>query len=235
MPALSAAQLLSVWEHGTRRHPLDRALLLFAVAEPGLAPDVLADAPLGACNAALMRLRRDCFGAAVPAWTDCPACGERMSFELDLAQLPAMTPVPDVVEIEGHRFRCPGVRQLAALADCPNADEAARQLLLGCFAGDVRPPADNAMLDQLLVHAEHAIEAADPWADLAVDYQCPACGHAGEAAFDIASYLWEEIEAHASKLLDEVHLLASGYGWHEDEILALGDERRAAYLARVAS
>ncbi len=55
------------------------------------------------------------------------------------------------------------------------------------------------MLDQLLVHAEHAIEAADPWADLAVGYQCPACGHAGEAAFDIASYLWEEIEAHAGQ------------------------------------
>lgn len=233
MPALSAAQLLSVWEHGARRHPLDRALLLFAVAEPGLAPDALADAPLGACNAALMRLRRDCFGAAIPAWTDCPTCGERMSFELDLAQLPAMTPVPDVVEIEGHRFRCPGARQLAALADFPDAAEAARQLLLGCVAGDAHLPADNAMLEQLLVHAEHAIEAADPWADLAVDYQCPACGHAGEAAFDIASYLWEEIEAHAGRLLDEVHLLASSYGWREDEILALGDLRRAAYLARV--
>lgn len=233
MPALSAAQLLSVWEHGARRHPLDRALLLFAVAEPGLAPDALADAPLGACNAALMRLRRDCFGAAIPAWTDCPACGERMSFELDLAQLPAMTPVPDVVEVEGHRFRCPGARQLAALADCPDADEASRQLLLGCVAGDARLTADNAMLDQLLVHAEHAIEAADPWADLAVGYRCPACGHAGEAAFDIASYLWEEIEAHASRLLDEVHLLASSYGWREEEILALGDLRRAAYLARV--
>lgn len=233
MPALSAAQLLSVWEHGAQRHPLDRALLLFAVAEPGLAPDALADAPLGACNAALMRLRRDCFGAAIPAWTDCPACGERMSFELDLAQLPAMTLVPDVVEVEGHRFRCPGARQLGALADCPDADEAARRLLLSCIADEAQAPADNAMLDQLLVHAEHAIEAADPWADLAVDYQCPACGHAGEAAFDIASYLWEEIEAHAGRLLDEVHLLASSYGWREDEILALGDLRRAAYLARV--
>lgn len=233
MPALSAAQLLSVWEHGARRHPLDRALLLFAVAEPGLAPDALADAPLGACNAALMRLRRDCFGAAIPAWSDCPACGERMSFELDLAQLPTMTPVPDVVEVEGHRFRCPGARQLAALADCPDAAEAARRLLLSCIADEAQAPADNAMLDQLLVHAEHAIEAADPWADLAVDYQCPACGHAGEAAFDIASYLWEEIEAHAGRLLDEVHLLASSYGWPEDEILALGDLRRAAYLARV--
>lgn len=233
MPALSAAQLLSVWEHGARRHPLDRALLLFAVAEPGLAPDALADAPLGACNAALMRLRRDCFGAAIPAWSDCPACGERMSFELDLAQLPTMTPVPDVVEVEGHRFRCPGARQLAALADCPDAAEAARRLLLSCIADEAQAPADNAMLDQLLVHAEHAIEAADPWADLAVDYQCPACGHAGEAAFDIASYLWEEIEAHAGRLLDEVHLLASSYGWREEEILALGDVRRAAYLARV--
>lgn len=234
MPALSPAQLLSVWEHGATRHPLDRALLLFAVAEPGRAPDGLADAPLGACNAALMRLRLACFGEHLPAWADCAACGERMSFELDASQLPAMASPPAAIEVGGHRFRCPGVRQLAAVADCPDTAQAARRLLLACAGDEIPLPSEQPALDALLALAEDAIEAADPWADLSLGYRCPTCGHEGEFCFDIASYLWEEIDALARSLLDEVHLLASAYGWNESEILALGETRRAAYLARVA-
>ena len=55
MAALSCAQLLALWEQGARRHPLDRALLLFAQAAPERTPESLADAPLGACNAALLK------------------------------------------------------------------------------------------------------------------------------------------------------------------------------------
>ena len=234
MPALSPAKLLSVWENGVRLHPLDRALLLLAVADSRHPSDSLADVPLGACNALLMQLRRDCFGEAIPAWADCPACGERMSFELDTAQLPAVTPPPDTIEVDGHRFRCPGIRQLSAVAGCTDITQAARRLLILCAADDSHLPTDEATLEPLLARAEAAIEAADPWADLMLGYCCPECGHEDAVAFDIASYLWEEIDAHAHRLLDDVHLLARAYGWRESEILALGDARRAAYLARVA-
>ena len=57
MLPLTPAQLLTLWEHGAVRHPLDRALLLFAQAAPELAVEQLAERPLGECNAALMRLR----------------------------------------------------------------------------------------------------------------------------------------------------------------------------------
>ena len=77
-----------------------------------------------------------------------------------------------------------------------------------------------------------ALETADPCIDFALDLRCPACGHAWTTSFDITGYLWEEIDARARRLLDEVHVLARAYGWPEREILGLTEARRAAYLER---
>lgn len=235
MALLSPERLLSVWEQGARRHPIDRALLLFALAAPERAVDQLADLPLGMRNAALMALRQASFGRRLSAWVDCPACGERMEFALDAADLPpppgeASTPV----EVAGIRFEPPTSRHLAQLVAVGDPETAARQLLYACAAPDACLPTDPPALEALLDAVEAALDAADPWADLALDLQCPACGEATEARFDIAAYLWDDIDAHARALLDEVHTLARAYGWTEPEILALSDARRAAYLERVA-
>ena len=72
--------------------------------------------------------------------------------------------------------------------------------------------------------------AADPQADVELALSCPACGHAWPAAFDIASFLWTEVDAWARVLLHEIHALASAYGWREADILALSPRRRRAYL-----
>ena len=47
MTGMDAQSLIACWEHGRRRHPLDRALLLFAAADPQADPDTLADRTLG--------------------------------------------------------------------------------------------------------------------------------------------------------------------------------------------
>lgn len=227
MLPLNSAQLLALWEHGAARHPLDRALLLFAQAAPQLPAESLADRPLGECHAALMRLRWRSFGSRMPLWLDCPACGERMEFELLPEQLPPMQPPPESVEVAGQRFRCPTSRDLAAVANLTDRELAAQQLLLGCAedacASDIR---------RELVEA--ALEDADPWADLSLAFQCPTCGQGGEACFDVAGYLWEEVDVSARQLLNEIHLLAQAYGWSEPQILALSAMRRSAYLTRVA-
>ena len=44
------------------------------------------------------------------------------------------------------------------------------------------------------------------------------------------AYLWDEIDARARRLLDEVHALARTYCWSEEQILALSETRRRAYL-----
>lgn len=83
----------------------------------------------------------------------------------------------------------------------------------------------------------HAVEARmaelDPQGDIELDLACDACGHAWQTAFDVCAFFWEEIEARAKRLLQEVRLLASAYGWTERDVLALSDSRRAAYLKMV--
>jgi hypothetical protein len=231
MAALSPARLLAVWEMGARRHPIDRALLLFAQAEPALDPAQLADLPLGQRNAAILGLRTACFGTRLAAWVDCPACAERMSFELDPAQLPPRpAAAPGPVQVGGHRFMPPTSRHLAIAAGAADAGQATLALMRACLAD---PPADDATLEALADAAGDALDAADPWADLSLALTCPACAAPVAACFDIAAYVWDELDTHARGLLDDIHTLAGAYGWREDEILALGEARRAAYLERV--
>ncbi|MBT0959892.1 hypothetical protein [Denitromonas iodatirespirans] len=235
MAAIRPERLLSVWEQGARRHPIDRALLLYALAAPELPVDQLADAPLGLRNAALMALRQASFGRQLAAWVDCPACGERLEFTLDAADLPPLpSAAPAPVEVAGIRFQPPTSRHLAQVVAAGDPETAARQLLRASAVAAADLPTDAAVLGALLDAVEAALDAADPWADLALDLQCPACGEASEASLDIAGLLWDDIDAHARALLDDIHTLARAYGWTEPEILALSDARRAAYLERVA-
>lgn len=235
MRQLTGAGLLEVWEHGMARHPLDRALLLYAAAEPQADDHELADAPLGARNAALMALRRANFGERLSCWMDCPSCGERMEFDLRPEQLPEPgdgESTREGFEVSGHRFRYPNTRHLAKLART-DGDFTAGRLLCACAEDATTLPTDEKALATLAPAVERAIELGDPWADLAMDTPCPACGRQVETSLDIAAYLWEEIDTRARRLLDEVHVLASRYGWAESEILAMSAARRAHYLERL--
>ena len=62
---------------------------------------------------------------------------------------------------------------------------------------------------------------------------CEACAGEWTLAFDSGAFLWEEIEARAMALLDDVHRLALAYGWSEQAILSMNESRRAAYLERL--
>jgi len=236
MAFLSSDRLLSVWEQGVRRHPIDRGLLLFALAAPETPAARLADLPLSRRNAALMALYETSFGAHLSGWVDCPACGERMEFTADAAHFPRRTEIElEPIEVDGLRFHRPTSRHLARLMDAADPEAAARQLLLACAESPQSLPRDEDALAAMLVKVERTMEDADPWADITVAVRCPVCGNEEAAALDIASLLWEEVASRAQRLLDDVHVLAQAYGWSEPEVLALGDARRAAYLERVQS
>ena len=69
--------------------------------------------------------------------------------------------------------------------------------------------------------------------NLALD--CPACGAHWQSVFDIVTFLWGEIEDWAQRLLYDVHLLASAYGWSERDIVAMTPRRRRMYLEMVGA
>ena len=231
MRTLDAAELLSLWERGQPRHALDRAALLAAAARPDWPTQSIADLPLGAVGASLLRLRAANFGTHMDAHADCRHCGQRLSFVLDVAVLLAEAPAADTVpetEVAGLHLRAPSLRDLAAVATLDPAD-AADALLARCtLAGQ------PALLDEAArAQVDEALEALDPQADLAFNLNCVACGQEDLAQLDTAALLWDEISARAGALLHEVHLLASRYGWSEAQILALPAVRRGQYLALV--
>jgi hypothetical protein len=232
MPALSDSQILSLWESGARRHPLDRALLMLGASDADTPYARLADWPLGRRNQAVAQLRRSCFGDAVRAWLTCPACAERLEFELDgrLFAGDTVTGNDKPVVVNGQSFRIPTSRDLAQAARESEPLQAATRLARSCC---LSLPAPAAWSEQELDDIGRALALADPHAEICLPLQCPACGHVWEENLDIASFTWEEIEARARRLLFEVHTLAFAYGWTEAEILSLGASRRARYLELV--
>jgi len=78
------------------------------------------------------------------------------------------------------------------------------------------------------------IESLDPQADIRIHLTCPGCCHSWCALFDIASFLWAEINGWAERMLQMVHRLAASYGWSERDILNLSPVRRQLYLGMVA-
>jgi hypothetical protein len=230
MQALASSDILALWERGAHCHALDRSALLCAWARPELPAHTIADLPLGTVTASLLQLREASFGTRIQCHVDCEHCGERL--ELVLLSPDLLQPMAEglsEIDVRHLRVRAPCLRDLAAVANEPDVDSAARRLLARCI---LHSSVDlDTLPDAALREVENALEALDPNADLALDVHCAACGHRGTAQLDAGALLWDEIDAHARALFYEVHVLARTYGWTEAEILGLGPTRRATYLA----
>jgi len=262
MHALSPSQLLDAWEKGLDQASVDRAMTLLCAACPGALRDESAKLSIGQRDALLLQLREWTFGPGLTCLVVCPNCGESLELSLrtdDLRMrshcamehdsLPAehenpwtaFKTLPDnsfQANIDGFElsFRLPNSQDLAILESRKSIAQNRQWLLERCIlsAKDSKGavcndhlPADvlNALLDRMA--------NLDPQANVRIGITCPQCGHAWEALFDIASFFWAEINAWAARVLDEVHLLASAYGWSEKDILAMTPKRRRSYLDRI--
>jgi hypothetical protein len=237
MRNLGDLDLLLLWERSTHRHALDRSALLCAWARPELPVDTIPDLPLGETTEILLRLRAACFGERISAHVDCGRCSERLQLSVSIHELlrDDSSLVSHEVDAAGERWRLPTLRDLAAVARERDAEQAVSGLMARCRLNGVDEDAQQPLSETNLMEVEAALEAADPNADLVFDVRCGACGHVGTTQLDAGELLWEEIDARARALLNEVHLLARAYGWSEREILALSASRRAFYLSTVLS
>lgn len=240
MHTLSNADFLSLWERGRPLHPLDRGLLAIALAFPDAAREAVADWPLGRRNRALAQLRCQYFGSVLEAWTSCAHCGEKVELKMDAGAMIA-TYRPDeqehaTVTMGTERFRLPTTRDVAnalgGASALPDPGAGAVRLARSCLldrAGLEEPDWTDDQLEEIGTR----MAEADPLAEILLEFTCPECGTSSNGSLDIAAFLWEEIEAEARRLLYDVHLLASAYGWSEPEILALSRPRRRLYVDMV--
>lgn len=244
MKGFTAAELLLAWELALVRQPAERALAILSAAEDGDSIDDLATLPIGRRDARLLALREATFGRRYQAVVSCPSCDERLELGFDSADFQlagSVLPTEATTTLRVGEYtldvRPLDSTDLAAAARCPDAPAARRVLALRSVAAarrrDIPVPTDAIPDELLLPELAAHLEAADPDADTSLEVTCSACGARWDAAFDVAAYLWTEIEAEALHLLHEVHCLAGRYGWREADILAMSPLRRRAYFELV--
>ncbi|WP_409466620.1 hypothetical protein [Amycolatopsis sp. GA6-003] len=216
MAAFTEASLLDVWEAAHGLSGVRRALALAVAA--GAEPAGVGDLAVGRRDEFLLALRERCFGTAFPCLVDCPSCGAELELELSSRDLrPSQVDSATVLAVAGYEVEFRAVTSRDVLEATSR-----RALLERCVAGEL-PEAVLAALPE-------ALAAADPQADVRIELDCAVCGHRWASPFDIAGYLWTELEARARRLLYDVHALALAYGWSEAEVLAVSPGRRRRYL-----
>jgi hypothetical protein len=236
---MKAADLLKFWEAGRGQSHARRALILLALACRETTLEELARWSIGLRDARLLLLRESLFGSHLASLARCPQCEERLELNFEIASIRAGTgaPTPErlTVEADGFevQFRLPNSEDLIAVEEGGDAAFCRELLLRRCLI-DLRSAGRTGAIESLPEPVVAAIlekmEAADPQANTQLDLICFACRHRWLAAFDIAAFLWAEIDDWARRILREVHLLARAYGWREADILAMSAARRRAYL-----
>jgi hypothetical protein len=206
--------------------------------------DELEHLSVGQRDERLLQLREWAFGERVQIVADCPACGDKLELEFNVADLRSTArpesrdPLFLAAAPYEVRFRLPTVADLASLprdaADSGNRSLLLERCVLNARADGQLVPAGQ-LPEAIVSELGKQMAAADPLAEVQLALTCPACAHQWRATFDIASFFWTEINAWALRILHEVHALASAYGWTEADILKLSPRRRQAYLELIGA
>lgn len=241
MPALAGIQLLALWERAAGRHPIDRAVDTIAAAFPDFDVESIRLLPLGERDIALLKVRRATVGDTLEARAACPTCDAEVELAvscMDLVSGHEPTLTTWTLTEQGYRLVLRPLNSLdaAAAATATNPD-AARSVLLARAVVEAtrgRHAVDAAELPTSVVdEISRSLGERDPGADLVLEFRCPDCKSNWSDSLDVASFVTAELSAAGRRLLGEIDLLARAYGWPEPDILALGDARRAAYVALV--
>ena len=222
MAGLGPSGILTAWETGQGRRPLDRALcILWAAGMTG----PIADWPLIVRDRALLETRRQVLGDRLTLMTTCEECAAELEIETSVAAL-----VDALADPSGTKIVVGGaeivIRPLTS-ADIAIFSDASPEdlpdLTRARLVGEVERSASSA------VDAE--IERCLQDAELRFSLHCPDCGAGRSEPLDVADVVWREIEITARRLLNDVADLASAFGWREPDVLALSAARRGAYLS----
>jgi hypothetical protein len=191
---------------------------------------------VGVRTAALLRLvamteERD--EVSMSARCVAAACRECFEFELPLRSLaggaadagPLHLQLDDERVLTVRRPTGEDLRRWRAARPLSRADALRVMLDSLVLAGQATPE------DEAVVSA--SIAAMDPLVDFTASCCCPVCGAPNEVAIDLEALALARLAGRQRALLQEVHRIASCYGWTESEVLAVPRARRALYLALI--
>lgn len=237
MGAITAERLLRAWEATLDEQVVRRGAALLAGCRDD-DTDAVARWSIADRDAALFDLRGELFGADATALTECPTCGESLEVPLDLGLLRPSPPnvSSDPLTVSGYlvRVRSPSTDDLRAVSANGDEDAALAALLALCVESVLTPAGEEVALavvpadvgDGIRDHLSVRLEDID----VELELSCGGCASTFQVPFDIATFLLREVEAWASRLLRDVHVIARVYGWDEAGILGLSARRRRSYL-----
>ncbi len=217
--------------------------------------DAFRDLSMGDREALLLHVRRMTFGERIDCLLSCPACAERMDFQLDSKGLivsaaePPQHQYDEEFLLEGIRFRVKfrvptggDVETSVRSAGCV-PDAAVRALVIRCVEwvhrqteqgeGDVAVPAAE-WPASLVAQLSTRMAELDPQAEIKLQLECPMCGHEFAAFFDTSDFFFRELREREQRLYEEVHQLALSYHWSEADILRMTPRKRKLYLDLLA-
>jgi hypothetical protein len=223
-----ARQLLDGWET-FRSEPMPlRAAALASLLTGRRLRDVMRWS-VARRDQALFDFRARMFGDRIDAVTACPSCAAQLEMQIPLAQIAPRGSITSrsvfrTVQIGGKRIRCrpPNTEDLLAVASLNDVSEARTKLIARCV--QTRDPDLRERAAAVLTNEAN---------DVQLDLTCPACGHTWPAPFDIAAFVWRELDDWAQQTLHDIHLIASAYGWSEHQILQLSARRRQIYVEMI--
>jgi len=186
----------------------------------------------------LLRLRASTFGSHMAGLVRCLDCGEWLELSFDVEDI-LVEPEPELAGVTSFSLmgfdvtiRLPNSLDLMQSMDedIPAMRQRLIELCIKGVDGVGREMHADQLPKEVVDEAIDRMAKADPQGDIRLDLVCPFCGCKSQSTFDIVSFFWSEINARASRLVEEVHILAQAYGWSESEILALSPWRRQIYL-----
>lgn len=195
------------------------------------------DLPYTDVDAALLAIRRHLKGDRLCAELRCGACGAWgdvvLSVQGYLADkrpraVRAITPGKDGwLNWKDVVFRIPSTAAvLNALGPGRPVAEAAQLLLQDCVVtgAEASPRPERA-----LARVSPLLERIAPRLAGLIQGTCPQCGQTARGWFDPGQFVLRELQSRASAVFEQIHLIASRYGWSEATILALPARRRALF------
>jgi hypothetical protein len=191
--------------------------------------------PVGDLDALVVARRRELLGDPFVAEGRCAGCGAEVDIRFGLTAYAAhhrprvpRGAVPEVggwwrLPRQGVRVRVPTAGDVLAASSSasPRAELVAR-----CVRGETSAATVRA--------AERAMASLGPTLRAEVAGTCPECGAGVALDVDARELCLTELRFLAASVHDDVHLLATAYGWTEDAILSLPSRRRRRYAALVA-
>jgi hypothetical protein len=240
MRLLSNTEILDIWDRGWDVSSPQRALMILSIACQEIDIDNLASYSVGTRDMLLIKLRSIMFGRNVMSLTKCRKCNANVEILFNADDLLNSAQEPQVdqsgcVAEQGYlvNFRLPNSKDQIAIIGISDPCLARSRLTERCVVSvshhniDVSP---SELPDNLVNLIGEQMSELDPLASVFLSVVCPECDNKWQALFDICDFLWRELSYRAQRLIGDIHLLASVYGWNEAQILALNERRRLLYV-----